>query len=405
MVDYLAQDADFVVRYQGGNNAGHTVVNEFGEFKLHLIPSGVFNANAFNVLGPGMVIDLEVLVTELKGLRDAGVACENIKVSDRATICFPFHRLEDNLEEERLKGAAIGSTRQGIAPAYSDRFLRKAVQVGELKNRDRLVKRIRETVAWKNLVLCGVYESDQLPVDADEMIAWVDAQSAEVSDYICDTTELLHNGIDAGKKVMLEAQLGALRDINFGIYPYTTSSCTLAGFGGIGSGLFAPLDEVIAVTKAFSTCVGAGPFVTELDDEEAHSLREVSKEYGATTGRPRRIGHFDAVATRYGVRAQNATDIAITKLDSLSGRKSLKICTEYNVNGQKTKQFPFVGQLDDSTPEYIEMPGWDEDITGVREFDKLPKTAQDYINKIESLIGVKARFISVGPERDQLIIR
>lgn len=404
MVDYLARDAAFVVRYQGGNNAGHTVINEFGEFKLHLLPSGVFYPEIINILGPGMVIDLEGLISEIDDITTKGIR-PNIRISDRATICFPFHRLEDGLEEDRLGKNAYGSTRRGIAPAYGDRTVKKAIQVGELLYPERFEARVKQISAWKLERLESFYGKKDL-FSIDEMVRWGKACGERLRDYITDTSVLLEEGAAQGKTILFEAQLGTLRDLNFGIYPFTTSSCTLAAYAPIGGGLFGhPVNEVVAVVKAFSTCVGEGPFVTAMEKDDADVLREFAKEYGAATGRPRTIGHFDAVATRYGVWAQGATEVAVTKLDSLSGRKTLKICTHYAWNGKEYDRFPLNAVLEEATPVYTEMPGWDEDITGVREFNALPKTAQAYILEIEKHIKCPVRFVSVGPEREALIVR
>lgn len=404
MVDYLAQDADCIVRYQGGNNAGHTVVNEYGTFKLHLLPSGVFNPNAVNILGPGMVIDLQGLVEELADLAQQGIVPQ-VRVSDRATICFPFHRMEDAWEEDRLGAKAYGSTRRGIAPAYGDRTVKKAIQVGELLYPERLRERIAEVSEWKLLKAAGMYGQKD-PFKVEDMIAWAEKYGAQVRDLICDTSELLEDCAAAGKKILFEAQLGSLRDLNFGIYPFTTSSCVLAAYAPVGGGLFghAP-DEVISVVKAFSTCVGEGPFVTRMSEEEANSLRESANEYGAATGRPRTIGHFDALATRYGVQVQGSTQVALTKLDSLSGLKTLKICTHYRWQGKDIHRFPLNVILDEAEAVYVEMPGWSEDIGGVRRFEDLPQAAQDYVVEIERLIGCHVRFVSVGPAREALILR
>lgn len=403
MVDYLAQSADYVVRFQGGNNAGHTVVNEFGTFKLHLLPSGVFNPRATNVLGPGMVIDLEGLAGELADLKSRGIE-PSIRVADRATICFPFHRQQDAWEEERLGAKAYGSTRRGIAPAYGDRTMKKGIQIGELRYPDRLRERLAHIIEWKELQ-SGIYGKNG-SISFDETMAWVETYGAPILDLICDTTVLLDEAAAADKNILFEAQLGTLRDLNYGIYPYTTSSCALASYAPVGGGLFGhPFSRVMAVVKAFSTCVGEGPFVTRMSGEEADTLRETAEEYGAATGRPRTIGHFDAVATRYGVRIQGATEVALTKLDSLSGLETLKICTHYEFRGDQIENFPINAVLEESTPVYKEMAGWAEDISGVRAFDELPATAQEYVLAIEALIHCRIRFVSVGPERESLIDR
>lgn len=404
MVDYLAQDADYVVRFQGGNNAGHTVVNEFGEFKLHLLPSGVFNPKVTNILGPGMVIDLQGLVEELEALKQRGIE-PDIRVSDRATICFPFHRMEDGWEEERLGAKAYGSTRRGIAPSYGDRTVKKAIQLGELLHSDYLKTRLEDLVAWKNIQANGIYGKDN-PIKLEEVLQWLDEYGEKVKPLIADTSVLLEKGAEDGKKILFEAQLGTLRDLNYGIYPYTTSSCTLASYAPIGGGLFGYTpDYVYSVVKAFSTCVGEGPFVTRMDADEADQLREVAQEYGAATGRPRTIGHFDAIATRYGCKVQGTTEVALTKLDSLTGLKTLKIATAYEFEGQKIERFPLNAVLDKATPIYETMDGWDEDITGVREFEDLPDAARLYVLEIERLIDCHIRYVSVGPQREALIDR
>lgn len=404
MVDYFAQDADFVVRYQGGSNAGHTVVNEYGEFKLHLIPSGVFSKKTTNILGPGMVIDLEALVNEIEDLKNQGIV-PNILVSDRATICFPYHRLEDIWEEERLGKNAYGSTRRGIAPAYGDRTLKKAILIGELLYPDKLKEHLSKIVEWKLLIAKGVYGKEN-PFTFEEIWEWTQHWGSKIIPYINDTTKILKDAVRTGKKILFEAQLGTLRDLYYGIYPYTTSSCTLASFAPIGGGLFGVKpDRIIAVVKAFSTCVGEGPFVTLMEPEDANQLREVAKEYGAATGRPRTIGHFDAVATKYGVMIQGATEIALTKLDSLTGRKTLKICTAYEYRGQRIEDFPINPVLEECKPVYIELPGWTDNINRIRNFDDLPENAKNYVLEIEKRVNCPIKYISVGPERNSLIIR
>ena len=405
IVDYLAQEADVVCRYQGGNNAGHTVINEFGEFKLHLIPSGVFNPAVTNVLGPGMVIDLEALVGELSDLRKNDIPADNIIVSDRASICLPIHRLEDAWEEERLGAKAFGSTKRGIAPAYSDRYLKKALQVGELLHPSWMEKHLRDLITWKNLVAKGVYGKDNA-FSFEETLQWLVKFGDQIKPLIKDTADFMDGVARQGKRILFEAQLGAMRDIYFGIYPYTTSSCSLASFATTGGALFGHTpDRVLGVMKAFSTCVGEGPFVTELHGEEAHNLREIAKEYGAATGRPRRIGHFDAVASREGAFMQGATEIAVTKLDCLSGIDPLRICTHYDVKGELIRRFPLNPVLEQVQPVYKELPGWTGDITQVQQFGDLPANAQEYVLEMERLVERPVRYVSVGPERPCLIDR
>jgi adenylosuccinate synthase len=405
MIDYLAQNANAVVRYQGGNNAGHTVINSHGTFKLHLIPSGIFSPEALNIIGPGTVVNLEALCAEIDELEAAGISTRNLRLSDRAAVCFPFHQMEDVWEEERLGKAAYGSTRQGIAPAYGDRYLKKTLLVGELLDTAHLKERLHSIVAWKNTVALGIYGKKDA-INPNDVLAWCQKWAEKLRPYICDTTPLLEQLAAEGKEILFEAQLGALRDVMHGIYPMTTSSCTLAGFACVGGGLFRHNpDRVMGVMKAFSTCVGAGPFVTEDTTDWGDSLRKSAGEFGATTGRPRRIGHFDAVASRYGALIQGATDIALTKLDSLSGQKTLRICTHYEVDGVKTERFPLTHLLDRAKPVYVDMPGWSEDITHCRTWDSLPKAAQDYVLAIEALVGCPISIVSVGPERDSLITR
>jgi adenylosuccinate synthase len=404
MVDFLSEHADVVVRYQGGNNAGHTVVNEQGTFKLHLIPSGIFRPNVRNVLGPGMVIDIESFCDELEALGEAGLNVDKVFISDRAIISFPFYRDEDMFEEERLGAKAYGSTKRGIAPAYGDRHLKKSIQVGELKDWEYFKTRLESVYEWKRLVSEGVYRkkpSQSFP----ELLKWVEKYRDRILGKIVDTTDLLEKEYRAGSTILFEAQLGALRDVYFGVYPYTSSSCSLAAFAPIGSGLFGrPIDRVIGVMKAFSTCVGEGPFVTEMDGDVAAALRETALEYGAATGRPRRIGHFDAVASRYGSYLQGVTETALTKLDSLSGQKRLLICDAYEIDGVKTNSFPLNQDLYKAKPHYVELEGWDEDVSGCRKYAELPTHAKRYVAKIEELINARIRYISVGPRREQLII-
>lgn len=406
MVDYFAKDADYVIRYQGGSNAGHTVVNHFGEFKLHLIPSGIFYNHVVNILGPGTVINLEAAIEEIENVkkRHIEITKENYKISNRAIICFPFHKLQDEYEEERLQKSEFGSTKQGIAPAYSDKYSKYGIQVGALLFPDYFKSQLKRIIDLKNQVFTQVYKKP--PIDLNMMIKWSMDYAGKLSPYICDTIELLGEAQKQNKNILLEAQLGTLRDIHYGIYPFTTSSCTLSSYAPIGSGIYNMQSPVIVgVMKAFSTCVGAGPFITELSDGLANEIREIAYEYGAATGRPRRIGYFDAVASKFGAMLQNATEIAITKLDSLSGQKKLKICTKYIVNDKKIDYFPINAELEKATPEYIELAGWDEDISSIRNFNDLPKNAQEYVSTIEKLIQIPLKYVSVGPEREALIIR
>ena len=406
MVDYFAKDADCVVRYQGGHNAGHTVINDRGKFALRLVPSGIFYPGVVNVVGPGTVVNLESLGDEVRYLAGRGVAIgpENLKISDRACISFPFHKLQDLYEEQRLGKDKFGSTVQGIAPVYGDRYMKYGVQVGVLRHPDYLREQLQRTLALKNQLFERVY--DKPAVSVDEMCQWAADHGTPLLPHVCDTVDLLEDAAAANKTILLEAQLGSLRDICFGIYPYTTSSSPLAAFGPVGAGLFRQVPTTVtAVVKAFSTCVGEGPFVTEIHGDAAETFRNRTGEFGVTTGRPRRIGHFDAVATRYGVRIQGATEVALTKLDNLSGEGRLKICTHYEIDGRQIEHFPLVPELRAAKPVYAEMEGWTADIASVRRFGDLPEAARRYVERIEDLIRVPVKFVSVAPERDALMIR
>lgn len=407
MVDLIANEYDFVVRYQGGNNAGHTVINEHGKFILNLLPSGVFNRQVMNVLGTGMVIDLEHLVGELKRLAAQGFALSpsQLAISDRAIICFPFHREQDVLQEEYLAGKKFGSTRRGIGPVYGDKYMKKGIQVGELlMGRDYLESRILPLVEWKNLTLEGVYGGR--PVSGEAMVNWAMQYGEVLRPYICDTSVLLQQAVKEQKNILFEAQLGALRDIEYGIYPYTSSSSPLAAYAPIGAGIPGEkLDRVLGIVKAYSTCVGEGPFVTEDFGPAGDALREAGGEYGAATGRPRRVGPLDLVATKYGVQVQGATELAVTKLDVLSGLPSHKVCVAYEVEGEQTQHFPFPAKLEKAKPVYEEWEGWTENVEDVRRFEDLPKAAQQYIEKMESYLNCRIRYVSVGASREAIIDR
>ena len=400
IVDFLADQASASIRFQGGNNAGHTVVNDFGTFKLHQLPSGVFNPDCIAVLGPGMVISPEKLSLEIEEVATSGV---NVKlcISDRATLCLPLHALEDTLEELRLGDGAYGSTRQGIAPAYGDRVMKKGILVGWLNQPEVLLERIQFMMDWKLPQLKALYPSMEFTQTAEEMTEWLLEVSQPWRDSICNVTEPLKALQKEDKTLLFEAQLGAGRDLVYGEYPWTTSSNVTAAYAGIGSGLPALHPErVIAVAKSFSSSVGTGTLITAMEDQD--QFREDAKEFGATTGRPRDMGYFDAVATRNGVELQAATEIALTKIDCLSGMKDLKICVAYNGDHTENPIWPQTASL---TAVYEQMMGWDEDITGCRKFEELPEGAQQYVLRIEELMGVPVKMVSVGPERDQMILR
>ncbi|WP_305404583.1 adenylosuccinate synthase [Photobacterium leiognathi] len=400
IVDYLAGQASASIRFQGGNNAGHTVVNEFGTFKLHQLPSGVFNPDCIAVLGPGMVISPEKLSLEIEEVATSGVEVK-LCISDRATLCLPLHALEDTLEEQRLGDGAYGSTRQGIAPAYGDRVMKKGILVGWLKQPEVLRERIQFMMDWKLPQMKALYPSFEFTQTAEEMTEWLLEVSAPWRDSITNVTEPLKALQKEDKTLLFEAQLGAGRDLVYGEYPWTTSSNVTAAYAGIGSGLPALHPErVIAVAKSFSSSVGTGTLITAMEDQD--QFREDAKEFGATTGRPRDMGYFDAVATRNGVELQAATEIALTKIDCLTGMKDLKICVAYD--GEHTEN-PIWPQTASLVPVYEQMKGWEEDITGCRQFEELPAGAQEYILRIEELMGVPVKMVSVGPERDQMILR
>jgi len=404
MVDLLSADYDIVARYQGGNNAGHTVINHLGKFVLNLLPSGILRETTVNVMGGGMVIDIEHLNGEMKNLRAGGVkiTSDNLKISHRAIICMPYHKQLDILEEERLKDAKFGSTRRGIAPVYSDKYMKKGITIGDLLHPEELKEKLKGIIEWKNLTL-RAYGAPEITVD--DMYNWLRTYGDPIKDYICDTTQFLDEANRAGKKIMFEAQLGALRDIDYGIYPYTSSSSTLAAFAPIGAGLpGSRLDEAIGIMKAYSSCVGEGPFTCEFFGKEADDLREAGGEYGAATGRPRRVGGFDVVASRFGVLVQGATSLALTKLDILSGFDKIPVCTHYELNGKKVDFFPSGMDLAKATPVYEYVPGWKCDICKCRSEKDLPKEAVDYIKYIEKAVNCPIKYVSVGAEREDYLI-
>ena len=399
MVDLLTQDFDVVVRYQGGGNAGHTVINSYGKFALHLLPSGIFRPGVVNILGNGVALDPENLWKEMEEVAAKGVPLtpENLKISDRASLLMPWHRALDGLEEARLKDKKFGSTKQGIAPFYSDKYQKKTVLAGELLYPEHLKEHLKDLLEWKNLTLAGVYGAEK--VTMAELETWLDTYCEKIKPYICDTGA-------QGKKILFEAQLGALRDLDYGIHPYTTSSNAIAAYAPVGSGLpSARLDAVVGVVKAYSTCVGEGPFTCEMFGHEAERLREAGGEYGAKTGRPRRVGPIDLVATRYGVQVQGATNIALTKLDVLSYLDEIPVCSHYIVNGKQTDEFPFPALLAEAKPVVEYHKGWKQDISGVRRWEDLPQEARDYVEYVEAQIGCHIGYVSVGPERDSIIIR
>ena len=406
MVDLLTEQFDIVIRYQGGGNAGHTVINEYGKFALHLLPSGVFRKGVINVLGNGVAMDPESLINEIRDVTEKGVAVtpENLKISDRASLLLPWHRKLDELEEQRLADKKYGSTKQGIAPFYSDKYQKKTIMAGELFYPEVLEAHMKDLMEWKNLTLKGVYGAE--PYTWEDLKTWLDTSCEAIRPFICNTGTLLRKAQKDGKRILFEAQLGSLRDLDYGIYPMTTSSNTIASFAPVGSGLpGANIEQIIGVVKAYSTCVGEGPFVCEMFGEEAERLREAGSEYGAKTGRPRRVGPIDLVATRYGVEVQAATEIALTKLDVLSDLEEIPVCARYSLDGEETDEFPFPAALSKCKPVMTKMPGWKTDISQVRKWEDLPEAARNYVEMIEKAIGCPIKWISVGPERESIICR
>ena len=406
MVDLLAGSQDIVVRYQGGNNAGHTVINERGKFVLNLLPSAILRDDKVNVMGNGMVVDIEHLCKEIAHLRDGGVEVtpEHLKISDKAVVCCPFDVMQDGLEEDRLADRKFGSTRRGIAPVYADKYMKKAIRMGDLLHPEYLRKRLETIVEWKNLMLKGMY--DFVGYTVDELMQWFDTYGKPLIPYICDVGTYLDKALADGKNVMLEAQLGALRDIDFGIYPYTTSSSTITAYGPVGAGIpWRKVDAAVGVMKAYSTCVGEGPFTAEMFGDEATKLREAGGEYGAATGRPRRVGGFDVVASRYGVRMQGSTEIALTKLDVLDGFDKIPVCVAYEVDGKVIHDFPGGEALVKAKPVVEYFDGWQCSTANCRTYDQLPEKARAYVEFLEKQVGCFIKYISVGAERDEIVIR
>ncbi len=410
MVDLLSQEYNIVVRYQGGNNAGHTVVTPEGKFVLNLLPSGILRSDVVCVMGNGMVIDLAHLNKEISTLRAQGIQIDpsHLKISDRATICMPYHVAEDGLEEDRLakSGNQFGSTRRGIAYSYGDKFMKKTLRMGDLLNLDDSVKqRLATIVEWKNLTMENVYGAQ--PISLEEMWAWCQKYAELFKDYICDTGEFLDKADRDGQKILFEAQLGALRDIDFGIYPFTSSSNVIGSYAPIGAGIPGhKLDKSIGIMKAYSSCVGEGPFTAELamSEEEKDALRQAGHEFGAATGRPRRVGPFDVVASRYGVFCQGADELALTLLDVLDYMDQIPVVEKYLVNGKEVERFPMGEALDNATPIVKYLPGWKCDITACRTWESLPQQAKEYVEYLEKAVGCKIKYVSVGAARDAYLV-
>lgn len=405
ITDMLGQESDIIVRYQGGSNAGHTIINNYGKFALHLLPSGVFYKHTTSIIGNGVALNIPYLINEIKSIVEKGVPTPKILVSDRAQILMPYHILFDQYEEERLGGKSFGSTKSGIAPFYSDKYGKIGFQVSEIYDEVSLKDKVYQVVEMKNIILEHMYHKPTL--NPEEVYQLLLDYKKQVDPYVCDTALYLHNAIKEGKNILLEGQLGALKDTDFGIYPMVTSSSTLAGYGAIGAGIPPyEIKSIIAVAKAYSSAVGAGEFVSEIFGEEADELRRRGGdggEFGATTGRPRRMGWFDAVATRYGCRMQSATEVALTVLDVLGYLDELPVCVGYEVDGQVLKDFPTTVKLAKAKPVYEVLPGWKQEIRGIKKYEDLPVNCRKYIEFIEKEIQVPITMISNGPGREEII--
>jgi len=407
ITDMLGEESDIIVRFQGGSNAGHTIVNDYGKFALHILPSGVFYNHTTSIIGNGVALNIPDLFREINDIVNRGVPKPKILVSDRAQIVMPYHVLFDQYEEERLAGKSFGSTKSGIAPFYSDKYAKVGVQVSELFDEEALREKIEGICVQKNVILEHLYHKPALNVD--ELMKTLAEYRDMVAPYVCDVSAYLYEARQQGKRILLEGQLGSLKDPDHGIYPMVTSSSTLAAYGAIGAGIPPyEIGRIVTVVKAYSSAVGAGEFVSEIFGDEADELRRRGGdggEYGATTGRPRRMGWFDAVASRYGCRIQGATEVALTVLDVLGYLDELPICVGYEIDGKVTKDFPTTRELKKAKPVYEVLPGWKEEIRGITEYDKLPENCRKYIEFIEKELGVPIKMVSNGPGRHEIIYR
>jgi len=407
ITDMLAEKSDYVVRFQGGANAGHTIINNYGRFALHTLPSGVFYDHITNVIGNGVALNIRVFFDELNSLLRQGVPAPKIVVSERAQVVMPYHILFDQYEEERLGGKAFGSTKSGIAPFYSDKYAKIGFQINELFDDELLKARLENVCTIKNTLLEHLYRKPLL--DPEEIYREMAEQRELIRPYVGDASAVLCEALAQDKQVLLEGQLGTLKDADFGIYPFVTSSNTIAGYGCVGAGIPpASLDSVVAVTKAYSSAVGGGAFVTELFGDEAEALRRRGGdkgEYGATTGRPRRVGWFDAVATKYGCRIQGATEAVLTAVDVLGYLDEIKICVGYDIDGTVVTDFPVTSKLDRAKPVYRTMPGWKCDILGATDYSALPVQAKNYVDFIEEFIETPIKMVSTGPKREDIAYR
>ena len=407
ITDMLAKESDIIIRFQGGSNAGHTIINNYGKFALHLLPSGVFYVHTVSIIGNGVALNIPYLFKEIQSLTEKGVPSPKILVSDRAQILMPYHVLFDTYEEERLGGRSFGSTKSGIAPFYSDKYAKIGFQVSELFDTETLKEKVERVCELKNVTLQHLYHKP--PIDPAELLNTLLEYRDMVKPYVCDVSAYLYNAIKEGKNILLEGQLGSLKDPDHGIYPMVTSSSTLAAYGAIGAGIPPyEIKTITAVVKAYSSAVGAGAFVSEIFGDEAENLRRRggdAGEYGATTGRPRRMGWFDAVASRYGCRIQGATEAVLTVLDVLGYLDEIPVCVGYDIDGTVTKDFPTTVQLEKAKPVYTTLPGWKRDIRGIKNYKDLPKECQDYVEFIEKELQIPITMVSNGPGRDEIIYR
>lgn len=407
ITDMLSKEADIIVRFQGGANAGHTIVNDYGKFALHTLPSGVFYNHTTSIIGNGVALNIPVLFKEIKEIVDRDVPMPKILVSDRAQIVMPYHILFDEYEEERLAGKSFGSTKSGIAPFYSDKYAKIGFQVNELFDEAALREKLERVVVQKNVLLEHLYHKPVL--DVDELFDTMMEYKEMIAPYVCDVSAYLYDAIKEGKNILLEGQLGSLKDPDHGIYPMVTSSSTLAAYGAIGAGIPPyEIKKIVTVVKAYSSAVGAGAFVSEIFGEEADELRRRGGdggEYGATTGRPRRMGWFDCVASKYGCRIQGTTDVAFTVLDVLGYLDEIPVCVGYEIDGSVTTDFPTTGKLEKAKPVLKTLPGWNSDIRGITQYEELPENCRKYIEFIEEQIGFPITMISNGPGRNDIIYR
>lgn len=407
ITDMLAEKADIIVRFQGGANAGHTIVNNYGKFALHTLPSGVFYNHTTSVIGNGVALNIPILMKEIKSITDRNVPMPKILVSDRAQMVMPYHILFDQYEEERLGGKSFGSTKSGIAPFYSDKYAKIGFQVSELFDEELLQEKVQRVSEMKNVILEHLYHKPM--IDPTELLNTLHEYRDMIAPFVCDVSAFLDKALKEGKTILLEGQLGTMKDPDHGIYPMVTSSSTLAAYGAIGAGIPPyEIKQIVTVSKAYSSSVGAGAFVSEIFGDEADELRRRGGdggEFGATTGRPRRMGWFDCVATKYGCRLQGATDVAFTVLDALGYLDEIPVCVGYEIDGEVTTDFPVTYKLEKAKPVLKKLPGWKCDIRGIRNFDELPENCRKYVEFIEEQIGFPITMVSNGPGREDIIYR